>query len=446
MVQHNADLEKTLTRVGVLEDYMRYQFGPFEVDSDAGRLFKHGVPLLLREQPFQLLVTLLSSPGEVISRETLRSRLWGKSTFVDFENGLNSSISRLRVTLDDIATKPIWIETVPKRGYRFIGLAPNPDAVAAYLKGHYVISPHTIESMRKALGYFTEAIRLDPCYPLPYHGAALVFILGSMLDDLCPSDALPQAEEYLVRGLECPQKSAMVYNTLAMLRTFQRRWTEAEDASDAALDLEPNNPYAVMIRAQLSYCCGDADDSIARASKAVALDPTNSRTHMHLVKALYYARRFEECVLAGDAGLDVCPDAYIGLYTAFALLEMGKSQEAMSRVRRVHRPGSPLAVESAMRAFIAARAGNTDQAHLVLEDLQRRRKIGYVPAIAISWLEMALGYFETSIDWMLRAIEEGEPFLSTAMVSPAYGPLHNHCRWADVEQRLNLSVKVPGTA
>src|SRR5579875_2913181 len=271
---------------------MRYQFGPFEVDCNAGRLLKHGVPIPLREQPFQVLVTLLSSPGEIISRETLRSRLWGNSTFVDFENGLNSSMSRLRVALDDVATKPLWIETVPKRGYRFIGLAPNADAVAAYSKGHYVISPHTTESMRKALGYFKEAIRLDPSYPLPYHGAALVFILRSMLDDLQPVEALPEAEEYLRRGLMCPQKSAMVYNTLAMLRTFQRRWPEAEHASDAALELEPNNPYVVMIRAQLSYCRGDADESIAEARKAVALGPTNSRTHMHLVKALYYARRF----------------------------------------------------------------------------------------------------------------------------------------------------------
>lgn len=419
---------------------MRYEFGPFEVDSGAGSLLKGGVPIALREQPFQVLLTLLSSPGEVISRETLRTRLWGDSTFVDFENGLNSSISRLRLALDDVANRPVWIETVPKRGYRFIGLAPNSEAVAAYLKGHYVISPHTTESMRKSLGYFTDAIRLDPSYALPYHGAALVFILRSMLDDLSPIEALPKAEEYLTRGLECPQKSAMVYNTLSMLRTFQRRWTEAENASNAALQLEPNNPYVQMIRAQLSYCCGKADDSIAEASKAVELAPTNSRTHMHLVKALYYARRFEECVQAGDAGLDVCPDPYIGFYTAFAFLELSKPEEAMQRLSRVYRPGTPLAVESAMRAFIAAKAGHRGEAQAVLNDLKQRRSMVYVPAIAIAWLEMALGHYATSIDWLLRAIEEREPFLSTATISPAYDPLRVLCQWSEVEQRLNAGV------
>src|ERR1039457_1133782 len=116
---------------------MRYQFGSFEVDSVAGRLLKYGVPVPLRDQPFQVLLTLLGSPGEVISRETLRTRLWGDSTFVDFENGLNSAISRLRDALDDVAKTPVWIETVPKRGYRFIGPLPRSAAVTAYLKGHH---------------------------------------------------------------------------------------------------------------------------------------------------------------------------------------------------------------------------------------------------------------------------------------------------------------------
>lgn len=419
---------------------MRVRFGPFEADSTSGQLFKNGIPVKLRAQPFHILMMLLRTPGELVTRDALRTSLWSQSTYVDFENGLNSSISRLRLALDDVAKTPVWIETVPKRGYRFIGQVPRPEAVAAYLKGHYVISPHTTESMRKSLAYFEQAIRLDPCYSLPYHGAALVFILRSMLDDLRPAEALPRAEEYLRQGLECPHPSAMVYNTLAMLRTFQRRWTEAEQASRAALELEPGNPYVHMIRAQLSYCRGDLDDSIAQASKAVDVDPTNSRTHMHLVKALYYARQFDRCVQAGDAGLDVCPDPYIGFYTAFALLELGKPDQAMERVKRVNRPGSPLAVESAMRAFIAAKARHTDEARDVLSALKQARETSYVPAIAIAWLEMALGHFAISIDWLLIAVQEQEPFLSSATVSPAYDPLRAHPRWSDFEYQLDASA------
>ena len=408
---------------------MRYQFGSFEVDSIAGHLLKDGVPVLLREQPFQVLVTLLSSPGELVSRETLRTRLWGESTFVDFENGLNSAMSRLRDALDDAAKAPVWIETVPKRGYRFIGPLPRSAAVTAYLKGHHVISPHSRESMLKSLSYFEEAIQLDPTYPLAYHGAALVHILLCLTDDLRPHDAFAAADVYLTKGLECPQKSAMVYNTLAMLRTFQRRWEDAERASQTAMKLECSNPFVRMIRAQLLYCLGQHDQAISEAKSAVNLDPTQPRTHMHLTKALYYARRFEECISAGEAGLDVCADSYTAFYSAFALIAIGKPRQALRLADRFRRPGTPQLMESAMWAFIAAGAGHEREAVDVSRDLKQRREAGYAPAVAIACLEIALKNYESSIDWLMIALEEGEPYLASASVSPAYDPIREFPRF-----------------
>lgn len=387
---------------------MRLQFGPFELDASAGRLLKHGVPVLLRDQPFEVLRILVSSPGEVISRETLRMRLWHSSTFVDFDNGLNSAISRLRWALGDSSRNPKWIETVPKRGYRFIGSTAASAAATLYLKGHHVISPHSPESMRKSLAYFEEAIQVDPAYALGYHGAALVYILRCTLDDLHPLEALRKADDYLSSGLQCPQRPAMLYNTLTLLRTFQRRWDEADRASRSALELEARNPYVRMIHAQLLYCRGRHPEAIEEARRAVDLDPTQPRTHMHLVKALYYARQFEDCVRAGDAGLDVCPDPYIAFYSAFALIELKRNGEVLQRAERVRRPGPLQAVERAMYAFIAASAGNPEEAEDALQELKRRRETGYVPAIAIAWLYIALGRYNSSLDWLLRACADGE--------------------------------------
>jgi DNA-binding winged helix-turn-helix (wHTH) protein len=73
---------------------MRVQFGPFELDTDRGRLLKHGIPVRIREQPLRVLVALIERPGEIVAREDLRRRLWSDGTFVDFEVGLNSAISR----------------------------------------------------------------------------------------------------------------------------------------------------------------------------------------------------------------------------------------------------------------------------------------------------------------------------------------------------------------
>src|SRR5689334_10565766 len=109
---------------------MRVQFGPFEVDPAGGRLLKHGIPVLLREQAFQVLLALLDRPGELITRDELRRRLWHNETLVDFEVGLNSAVSRLRRALGDPVTAPRFIETVPKRGYRLIAPVPRIPSIA----------------------------------------------------------------------------------------------------------------------------------------------------------------------------------------------------------------------------------------------------------------------------------------------------------------------------
>ncbi len=102
------------------------RLGDFEVDLEAGELRKHGRKLKLQEKPFQILTILLERPGRVVSREELVKRLWPDDTFVDFERGLNTAIRKLRSALGDSAEKPHYIETVARRGYRFIGTLDKP--------------------------------------------------------------------------------------------------------------------------------------------------------------------------------------------------------------------------------------------------------------------------------------------------------------------------------
>jgi Tol biopolymer transport system component/DNA-binding winged helix-turn-helix (wHTH) protein len=107
------------------------RFGAFEVDLSSGELRKHGNSLRLQEQPFKVLVTLLERPGEVVTREELVKLLWPDGTFVDYDRGLNAAISRLRQVLSDSAENPRFVETVARRGYRFIGSLETPDSPAA---------------------------------------------------------------------------------------------------------------------------------------------------------------------------------------------------------------------------------------------------------------------------------------------------------------------------
>ena len=97
------------------------RFGVFEADLRSGELRKQGIKIKLHQQPFQILQILLEHPGEVISREELQKRIWPSDTFVDFDHGLYNGIKKLREALGDVAETPRYIETLPKRGYRFIG-------------------------------------------------------------------------------------------------------------------------------------------------------------------------------------------------------------------------------------------------------------------------------------------------------------------------------------
>ncbi|HEY2115649.1 MAG TPA: tetratricopeptide repeat protein [Candidatus Angelobacter sp.] len=97
-----------------------YEFGVFTVELTGGELRKHGVRLKVQERPFQLLVCLLEKPGEIISRDELRQRLWPDGTFVDFDHNISSAINKLRTVLNDSASNPRFIETVGSRGYRFL--------------------------------------------------------------------------------------------------------------------------------------------------------------------------------------------------------------------------------------------------------------------------------------------------------------------------------------
>jgi len=107
-------------------------FGVFEVDFRAAELRKHGVRIKLQEQPFQILSLLLEHPGEVVTREELREKLWPGHTFVDFDRSLNKAMTKLRAALGDSADSPRYVETIPRHGYRFLAPVYSPPSVAAH--------------------------------------------------------------------------------------------------------------------------------------------------------------------------------------------------------------------------------------------------------------------------------------------------------------------------
>jgi cholera toxin transcriptional activator len=117
------------------------RFGVFEADLASGELRKNGIRIRLQEQPFQVLVLLLERAGQMVTREELRDRLWPGDTFVDFDHGLNTAVNKLREALSDTASNPRFVQTVARRGYRFI--APVQSEIPASATNNGAEMPRT---------------------------------------------------------------------------------------------------------------------------------------------------------------------------------------------------------------------------------------------------------------------------------------------------------------
>jgi cholera toxin transcriptional activator len=144
------------------------RFGVFELDLAAGELRKNGARLRLQEQPFQVLALLLERAGDVVTRDELRQKLWPADTFVDFDHGLNAAVNKLRETLGDSASSPRYIETLARRGYRFI--APVQKTAGTDYGGTGTLARPAERSPAAAYAPATNALHPELEVPIPRRG------------------------------------------------------------------------------------------------------------------------------------------------------------------------------------------------------------------------------------------------------------------------------------
>jgi DNA-binding winged helix-turn-helix (wHTH) protein len=175
-----------------------YRFGLYEADLRSGELRKNGAKLKLQEQPFQVLAMLLKRPGEVVTREELRQRLWPADTFVDFDHSLNTAINKLRDALGDQAANPRFIETLAKRGYRFI--APVQATCVQNGNSVEVAPPLSVPPLDRQRGGVPDPTQRPPDAP-PTAAECAVAVARSQSRPAEIEGELPQVNRKLGRGL-----------------------------------------------------------------------------------------------------------------------------------------------------------------------------------------------------------------------------------------------------
>ena len=158
-----------------------FTFGDFQLDGRVPELKKHGRTVRIPQQPIEILLVLIAAAGKVVTREELRAAVWSPDTHVDFDRGINKAINRLRQVLGDRLKRPRFIETVPRRGYRFVAAVTSvsapvrvigSDVRETLLKARHFRGKQTVEALARSVDYFRQTIERDPEYADAWGGLA----------------------------------------------------------------------------------------------------------------------------------------------------------------------------------------------------------------------------------------------------------------------------------
>ncbi len=571
----------------------RLRIGPVVFDPETGELRGKGITSRLPPQPARVLALLASRPGEIVTREELRRLLWGAETFVDFEQGLNFCIRRIRAALGDEAERPAYVETLPRRGYRLIApveevaatgvppgramlvvlpfenlggdpdqeyfsdglteeliaqlgrldplrlgviartsamaykrtrksvdeigrelgvhyvlegsvrsaggririaaqlvqvrdqthlwaeayerhladllavqaelacavareigviLAPpvsdarrrgaiDPTTYQAYLRGRYCWNKRTTESTRRAIGYFEDAIRIDPECARAHAGLADCYaLLGDVgVVAVRPREAFAKAERAVGRALEIDAGLAEAHASLAHVRMHAFDWAGAEREFERSLALDPNYAtarhwYALYLGAMERHA-----EAMAMMRRAQEMDPISPPIGTALGALLNYARRFDEAIEQCRRVREMDPSfawVHVTLGTAYA--QKGMHEEAVAALRQA----VALSRDSGKRGALGwayAGAGSRAEALEILAELKEVPESSYAAPHPIAIIHAALGQADEAFEWLSRAREESAPEMVFLKVDPWLDGLRPDPRFRDLLRSVGLA-------
>lgn len=642
----------------------RYRFGVFQLDTLSGELYKHGIRIKLQDQPCQVLTVLLERVGEVVTREELRQRLWDHDTYVDFDHSLNISINKLRDALGDSAANPRFIETLPRKGYRFLaavsvevvsdnrpaaaadpvaspvtapatpdvtvhsstgvsgqqisspkrsiiwlGIAAlvlvavaigsyfwwkqetaargiktgrvmlavlpfedltgdkgndffvaglhdeliaqlgrlhpgrlgviartssvqyagarksidqigrelhvdyvldgtirsvsgkfritaeliqvsdqthlwvetyepgmgdilmlqedvarrvsqvlsmeflpdtiqkmeqntteNAEAHEAYLRGRFLWSQETHQSLEEAVTEFQKAVRLDPKYALAYVGLADTYNVLGGYGFIPPEQAWPQGKAAAAKALDLAPNSSDAYGTMAFAAFYYDwNWSETEELFRKALSINPNNQVAHEFYASYLHAMGRLDEADKQIRIAQDLDPLSGWVRDDKGWILLSRHRPQEAAVEFQKAIELnprFPAAHLSL--AVAYLRMKQYDKALHEVAEAERlGGSPTRVLE-VRGSVQALSGDIAGAEATAETLKSGKISGRMSPYSVALIYTASGRKSEALDWLDKAFREKDTWTVWTKVLVEWDSLRDEPRFKELQRKLNL--------
>ncbi len=314
------------------------------------------------------------------------------------------------------------------------------EAYQLYMKGRFYWNKRTAEALRKAVGYFNQAIENDPSFALAYAGLADCYVVPVNL--LPPRDAMPKAKAAARRALELDETLAEAHTALGRaLATYDWDWPGAEKEYKRAIELNPR--YAIAHEWYGGYfeAMGHRNEAIAERKLSQELDPLSPIVNFELGLAFYYAREYDQAIAQFQRTLELDPNfppASQNLPAAYE--QKGMYSEAIAGFKRA----IPLmgdhewALTRGGLGHVYAVTGRKSEALAMVDELKQLSARGYVPATSVAVIYAGLGEKDQAFAWLEKAYEEHAFQLQWLRVEPRWDSLRSDPRFADLVRRIGL--------
>ena len=461
------------------------RFAPFELDLTSLELRRSGRIVRLQQQPARVLALLALRAGQAVPREEIQREVWGTGTFVDFEHGLNFCIRQVRAALEDDAAAPRFVETLPRRGYRFIapveaangrpapepfarrrmrslfvatlaGLAVlgltlafvahragpkppqtvRPEAQDAYLKGRYLLARGDEDSLRRAVGFLEEARARDPGFVMAHATLAEAWVsLGDK--GLAPATvAYPAARGAAQAALAVDPTSAEAWVYLGVVKTyFDWDLASGPPAFARAIALKPDLAIAHHYSADYLAAMGRKDEAVAAVRRAQALDPLSPAINEDVGWYAFFAGRYVEAAQQFRRTADLKPRSFLPhVYAAYAYAAIQDWPGALAAAGTAMRESGTASEEIEPALAPGGREAYLAFLHRALAWQEQRTGSCYCFGIRaeLEDAEGALDDLERARDarWRYLLVEVG--------ADPRLAPLRSEPRFQAIERQIGL--------
>lgn len=434
------------------------RFGPFELDVETVELRRAGRKVRLPLQPARVLCLLATRQGHLVTREEIRAHLWGNDTFVDTELGLNYCVNTIRSALRDSARAPRFVETLPRRGYRFIaplepgGATPPPPAPArrkvrpeareAFLHAERLLReelPLGGRVLPSAERLFEEAVRLDPEFATAWGALASNRAWQAFLGLRPHAELIDGAREAARRALALDETVAKGWGALGVVSLyFDWDFATARRQLERALTLAPHDPGVRHAYSDYFVVMGRAEESLEEVLLGREQNPDSWQARVFLPGHFVAARRYREAIREAEAILASFPDARNARhFLARSLWMTDRFEEAVAELGRLRGAASEEArllegswreagPRAAMKALADHLAGQATDSGANATEIAACYSIGGEPDLAFAWLE--------------KAFERRTPALLHVPVDPFFDPIRTDPRIDDLCRRVGLPV------